>query len=395
MKQLSFFNFDQGFFLIEELFEAYEECRKNKRTTTSALDFEIDYEPALLKLCHEINTGSYQPDRMTTFILNEPVKREVFAADFRDRIVHHLVIKKLNPLFEKIFIYDSYACRTGKGTIFGIRRLDRFIRRCSRNYTRDCYVLKLDIQGFFMHIDRTILFNRLRDFIKRFYHHSNQSLLIDLCQKIINHDPTQNCKINGFKSDWDLLPRDKSLFHSPPHCGLPIGNLTSQIFANFYFNDFDHFIKKTLGLSYYGRYVDDFIIVHEEKEYLKNLVPKIKHFLFEHLRLTLHPKKIYLQHFSKGVPFLGAFIKPHRIYTQRRNTGRFYEAIRKQNTVIKNRAPTKEDQNNFLRTMNSYLGMMKHYRTYRLRGKALATLVKPWWTYTRTSSCLHKVMLVP
>jgi len=131
---------------IEELFQAYIKCRRYKRNTANAVAFEIDYESNLVALCEEINNGTYQPGRSITFIVERPVKRENFAADFRDRVVHHLIINKLNPLFEKEFIRDSYACRISKGTHFGIQRINRFIRQCSQNYTQDCYVLKLDIK---------------------------------------------------------------------------------------------------------------------------------------------------------------------------------------------------------------------------------------------------------
>ena len=135
---------------LADLFAAYADCRRNKRRTMNALAFEVDYERELIALHEDINTGIYQPRRSIAFVVDKPVKREIFAADFRDRVVHHLIINKLNPLLEKEFIYDSYACRAGRGTHFGIQRIDRFIRQSSLNYTTDCYVLKLDIQGFFV-----------------------------------------------------------------------------------------------------------------------------------------------------------------------------------------------------------------------------------------------------
>jgi hypothetical protein len=362
-----------------ELFDAYYSCRSNKRNTINALAFELDYESNLIALCHTINSGDYYPGKSIAFIVNKPVTREIFAADFRDRVVHHWLINKLNPLFEKQFINDSYACRIGKGTHFGVKRLNGFIKSCSKNYTTDCYILKLDIQGFFMHINRTILFEKLHDFIERYYKEHDKSLVLDLCQKIIFNDPTKNCIIKGNKSNWNDLPHNKSLFHSPKDCGLPIGNLTSQVFANFYMNAFDHFIKKELGINYYGRYVDDFVIVHPDKAYLKSLLPVITNFLQSQLQLTLHPKKIYLQHYSKGVQFLGTVIKPNRIYIANRTKGNFYAAIQKQNAVVQNKKPNNAEQHQFLSSMNSYLGIMKHYKTYRLRKKMLFKNLSGWW----------------
>ena len=271
MQQLSLFDLLQDLkprLELAELFEAYQACRSNKRRTRNALAFEVDYETNLINLCADINEGRYQPGKSIAFIVNKPVKREIFAADFRDRVVHHLVVSKLNPLFEKAFIYDSYACRVGKGTHFGIRRVDSFIRQCSQQYSKDCYVLKLDIKGFFMHINKSLLYQQLQDFIEQKYLAADKELLLELCEKIIFYEPTQQCIIKSKRSAWQGLPPDKSLFYSAPQCGLPIGNLSSQVFANFYMNSFDHYLKHELGIRYYGRYVDDFILVHEDKELL-------------------------------------------------------------------------------------------------------------------------------
>lgn len=371
---------------LHELFEAYFECRRNKRNTANALAFEVDYERHLIDLWQDINAYRYSPGKSIAFIVDKPVRREIFAADFRDRVVHHLLIRKLNPLFEKTFITDSYACRVGKGTHFGVQRIDRFIRRCSQNYTQDCYILKLDIQGFFMSIHKDILWTKLQAFINAHYHRADKNLLLALCRKIIDNDPTRHCVIKGQTSDWQDLPATKSLFHSPVRRGLPIGNLTSQIFANFYLNSFDHYVKHTLGVQYYGRYVDDFIVVHPEQEFLRSLVPKLRDFLKTTLALTLHPKKIHLQHFSKGVPFLGTIIKPGRIYIAKQTKGNFYAAIQKHNQVVQTAKPSKIERNACLSSLNSYLGILKHYKTYRLRKCMLAKNLSPWWWHSMSLS---------
>jgi len=391
--QLSLFGIPQPKIALQELFEAYFSCRANKRNTANAIAFEVDYESNLVKLCEEINNGAYQVGRSIAFIVNKPVTREIFAADFRDRVVHHLIINKLNPLFEKQFINDSYSCRTGKGTHFGIQRIDKFIRQCSANYTQDCYILKLDLQGFFMSINKQILFKKLTEFINTKYNEPDKPLLIGLCCKTIFNDPTKNCIIKGKRSNWDDLPNNKSLFHSPPNCGLPIGNLTSQVFANFYMDTFDHYIKHDLGIRYYGRYVDDFVIVHQSKEYLKELMQKLTSFLHSTLQATIHPKKIYLQHYSKGVKFLGTVILPNRIYIANRTKGNFYNAIEKQNQIARNHKPTKEEQQAFQSSMNSYLGIMKHYKTYKLRKQMLfKNLSGWWWNYVYLSGGICKFL---
>jgi len=267
----------------------------------------------------------------------------------------------------------------GKGTHFGIQRVDKFIRQCSANYTKDCYILKLDLQGFFMSINKSILFTKLEQFIKEKYHAPDKDLITKLCKQIIFNDPTKNCIIKGKRENWNELPDKKSLFHSKPNCGLPIGNLTSQVFANFYMDSFDHFVKHDLKIRYYGRYVDDFVIVHKDKEYLKKVISKLSEYLQTELNVTIHPKKIYLQHYSKGVKFLGTVILPNRIYIANRTKGNFYNAIKKQNQIARAHKPTKEVQQAFQSSMNSYLGIMKHYKSYKLRKEMIFKNLSGWW----------------
>ncbi|MDD5197924.1 MAG: RNA-directed DNA polymerase [Candidatus Gracilibacteria bacterium] len=369
---------------IHELFEAYYECRRNKRGTANALAFELDYESSLLALYTEVQNGTYRVGKSIAFIVDKPVKREIFAGDFRDRVIHHYIIRKLNPVFEKLFIHDSYSCRVGKGTLFGIRRIDRFIRQATANYTKDAHVLKLDIQGFFMNIDRTILLSQIRNIIDTKYSSDDAEELFWLCTKVVQNDPTKNCTIKGRREGWVGLPRSKSLFFSAPGVGLPIGNLTSQIFANLYLHELDIFVKKELKIRYYGRYVDDFVLVHEDSEYLKESIVLIRTFLSEHLRLELHPKKIHFQHASKGVAFLGAYIKPWRIYVGKRMKGSFFETIEEINRMIVGDTGILQDrktQKLFLSNINSYLGLMRHYDSFTIRKKLLFSLHASFWNH--------------
>jgi hypothetical protein len=220
-----------------------------------------------------------------------------------------------------------------------------------------------------------------------------QIILYLICKTIFN-DPTQKCIIKGIRSDWHGLPQTKSLFHAKPGCGLPIGNLTSQLFGNIYLNDFDHFVKRDLKIKNYGRYVDDFILIHKDKDYLRSLIPAMKEYLNKNLKLELHPNKIYLQHFSKGVKYLGAVIKPHRIYIAKRTNGNFYEAIEKQNQIVRDHKPGREEQENFLSSMNSYLGILKHYKTYKFRKQILFRYLSAWWwNYVYLSGGIQKFVL--
>jgi len=379
--------------LLIDIFNAYYDARKNKRNTLNALNFEMDYEHNLFQLYEEIISGKYKIKPSICFINFSPVQREIFAADFRDRVVHHLIYNYISPIFEKTFINDSYSCRKGKGTHYGIKRIDKFIRSCSENYHKDCYILKLDIRGYFMSINRKLLYRTVYNTLLKYGNNletqSHMSLnfdlllILDLMKQIIFNDPTNNCLIKGKKIDWDGLPKTKSLFYANADCGLPIGNLTSQLFGNVYMNEFDHFVKKELDIKYYGRYVDDFVIVHRDKNYLKMLVPIIRNYLYENLTIELHPKKIYLQHFSKGVQFLGVIIKPYRIYVSKRTKGNFYEMIHKWNNIInKKNCLSKEEKHKFLCSVNSYLGIMKHYKTGNLRSKIIFEKTdKRFWEY--------------
>lgn len=381
MQQLNLFSDIDRDKITLDLFQAYFDARKNKRNTINALAFEKHLEANLFALANEIIERKYTPKPSICFVVDKPVKREIFAADFRDRVIHHFIFNYISPIFEKTFINDSYSCRKGKGTHYGIKRIDHFIRSCSNNYSKDCYILKLDIKGYFMAMNKTLLFDKVKNELVR---NKNKvdfdlKLVLYLIEKTIFNDPKENCIIKGKKEDWSGLPQTKSLFHSQPNCGLPIGNLTSQLFGNIYMNEFDHWVKRELHIKHYGRYVDDFVLIHQSKEYLQSVLPTLSTFLLSTLQLTLHPDKIYLQHYIKGVKYLGAVIKPHKTYIANRTKGNFYNAIEKQNQIARNHKPTKEEQHAFQSSMNSYLGILKHYKTYKLRKKIIKEKLSAWW----------------
>ena len=366
---------------LTDLFLAYYDARRNKRNTINALAFEMNYESNLLSLYDEIVSRKYNIKQSICFINFSPVQREIFAADFRDRVIHHLIYNYISPIFEKTFINDSYSCRKGKGTHYGIKRIAKFVRSCSQNYRKDCYILKLDIRGYFMAMKRTLLFEKTKKVLgqNKGKLSFDLDLILYLIEKVIFNDPTKNCIIKGKKSDWNGLPKTKSLFYANKNCGLPIGNLTSQLFGNVYMNEFDHYVKKELGIKHYGRYVDDFVLIHPDRNYLKLILPVIDEYLKTKLHLEMHPKKIYLQHFSKGVQFLGTIIKPHRIYIANRTKGNFYEAIEKQNIIARDHIPTKDEIEDFIASMNSYLGILQHYKTYKMRKKMIFKNLSAWW----------------
>lgn len=315
------------------------------------------------------------------FIVNKPVKREIFAAHFRDRVIHHLLFNYIVSFFEKEFLSDAYSCRKNKGVHYGVKRLNHFINKCSADYTKDAYILKLDIRSYFMSMNKSILFHQVKKVLikNKNYLEFDLKLVLSLLKETIYNDPKKNCIFKGNPASWEGLPPSKSLFHASENCGLPIGNLTSQLFGNVYLNEFDHWVKKQLKIKYYGRYVDDFFLVHHNKNYLKACIPKISNFLSQHLQLTLHPHKIYLQHFSKGVSFLGTVIKPYRIYIGNRTKGNFYLALQRFNALVNSRKPTDAELNSFCSVVNSYLGLLQHYNTYKLRKKMLQKELSGYW----------------
>ncbi|MDF1498686.1 MAG: RNA-directed DNA polymerase [Patescibacteria group bacterium] len=174
--------------------------------------------------------------------------------------IFQFIFNYISPIFERLFINDSYSCRVGKGTSYGIKRMDYFIRSCSKNYKKDCWILKMDIKGYFMSMDRNILYKKIESRLKTVKNADfDVDLILYLIRAVVFHNPTKNCVIRGAKDNWVGLPKSKSLFFAGKDKGFPIGNLTSQLFGNIYLNDLDCFVKYKLGFKYYGRYVDDFL----------------------------------------------------------------------------------------------------------------------------------------
>ena len=370
--------------LLFDLFQAYYDARRYKRNSINALEFEINYEQNLFQLYHNLKSGTYQIGRSVAFVVFNSVQREIIASPFRDRIIHHLVFNYINPIFEANFINDSYSCRVGKGTSYGIKRISHFVRSASSNYQKNCFILKLDLAGYFMSINQRQLYDKIKSYLLKNKKFSpfDLNLILRLIQKIIFHNYTDNCIIRGDGNNWRKLPANKSLFFVSSGFGLPIGNLTSQLFSNIYLYDFDHFIKMTLKFKYYSRYVDDFIIIDDNKDSLRAAMVSIKKYLVNNLILKLRPKKIYLQHCTKGVNFLGAIIKPQRIYIRNRTKNNFYLVIVKINGVLKNNNINKLKLLKILASINSYLGMTGQYKTYYLRRKILIRKLAPiFWYY--------------
>lgn len=353
----------------EDIFEAYFECRKKKRGKKTSLEFEMSYEAECVSLANEINNRTYEIGTSIAFFVQRPKKREVFAANFRDRVVHHWLALRLEPLFENLFIEDTYSCRKDKGTQYGIKCLKEKIEHLSNNYTEDCYVSKFDLQGFFMSIDKEILWTKLKHFIEENYKNTvDFDDVLWIAEKIVKHCPEKDCIKRSPESWWIGFPEDKSLFTCGEGKGLPIGNLTSQLFANFYMHEFDSMMIEKFGDGY-GRYVDDFFIIAKDKQEILNFINPMKKFLFERLHVKLHHKKMYLQHCSKGVKFIGGVVKQKRIYTGNETITNFSNAI---DDINKNyRKYTIED---IVCRLNSYFGFLRHTKSFNIRKRMFLKL---------------------
>lgn len=356
------------------ILEAYYDCRRNKRTTASAIVYEMDYESKLIALRDRINARTYQPGKSICFVVTRPRYREVFAASFEDRIVHHYIALRLEPLFELVFSPRTFNCRKEKGQLYGAKMLQADIMECSENYTTDCYIMKLDLKGFFMSIDKQMLADKLDRFIVEYYKGDDIEDLRYLAHVVIAHSPEKNCERHSPASFWDFLPPNKSLFTNGEGKGVAIGNLFAQLFANFLLNELDWYLE-VLGIKYHGRYVDDFYCIHKDKAVLLSAVPKTRAKLAE-LGLSLNDKKFYFQHYTKGVEFTGTVTKPYRVYSCNRTIANFVAAI-----LRLNNAKTIRQVRHAVCSINSYLGLLRHSNEYATRRKVLGMIDKRMFEY--------------
>lgn len=355
---------------LKDFIQAYYDCRKHKRNKINSLEFEINWEKNIIKLWRDVNTGYYSIGKSICFLVRRPKLREVFAADFRDRIVHHIIMQRLEPLFEDFFIDDTYNCRKGKGVLYGVKRLQQQITEAKLIFQGDCYIQKFDMSGFFMSIDKQLLLKMLLKFINSRYKGEDKEILINLVTLVVMNEPQKNCIFKTPRSEWKNLDSNKSLFGTNSY-GLPIGNLTSQWFANFYLSLFDlHMFYKYI---FYGRYVDDFyVITPNSKSVFKDCQNYLKKF-----HIILHPRKIYIQHFTKGVKFTGYVIKYNRIYIGNQIIKNIYNLI----ITYNNKQPTIPLCLKYIKSLNSYWGFLKQGMSYNLKIKLIKRILLNYFNY--------------
>ena len=295
---------------------------RGKRGKADVQEFSLRLMDNIFSLHNGLINKTYRHGGYQAFNICDPKPRNIHKANVRDRLLHHAIYRKLYPFFDKTFIADSYSCRIGKGTHKAINRFRSLAYKVNENNTRTCWVLKCDIRKFFASIDHKILMEILSQYIP------DQDIL-QLLSEVIN-----------------------SFYSIRPGTGLPLGNLTSQLFVNIYMNEFDQFVKHKLKARYYIRYADDFVIISNNRVRLEEFKTPIQDFLKSHLKLELHPEKVFIKTLTSGVDFLGWInFADHRVLR----------------TATKRRMFKKIGQITTNETLNSYLGLLKHGNTYKLK----------------------------
>lgn len=367
---------------FSSVIEAWIDCERNKRSSNSCVKFRWHAARDLYKLWIEMRSGTYKPLASMVFMITYPVLREVWAASFRDRVVHHWEYLRFGPVVERFFVDVgdcSMNCRKGYGSLRAVYTFQKAIYDYTEGYTRqDCYIVGGDFSNFFMSIDKDILWAGLEQLIMDEYEGDDKPALLYMMQTTLSHKGTENFYRKSPIEMWEKLPPRKSLFHM---AGLEIGNLPNQIWANFIgalFTIWIIFIKKIDGFIIF---VDDWRCLVRTEEEGRRLLREAAKFLAEKLHVTLHPDKIYLQHYTKGTKMVGAVVKPYRTYVSNRTRGHFITTMLKFNA----RAAATDEAGRVgmlaeLRSsINSYLGMMVHHRSYNVRRRVAEEHILPTW----------------
>jgi len=307
---------------VDNLLVAWREFLSGKRKRKDVEKFSLHLTDNIFSLHQELKSKTYQHSTYKAFKINDPKPRDIHKASVRDRLLHHAIYRVLYPLFDSKFIFDSYSCRREKGTHRAIDRFREYGRIVSKNHTKTAWVLKCDIRKFFANID-------------------HQTLLSIF-----------SCHVKDENTLW-LLGQIVGSFHTEGRLGfgLPLGNLTSQLLVNIYMNNFDQFMKRDLKVKRYIRYADDFVILHEDKAYLENILPKIAEFLEIHLKLSLHPDKVFIKTVVSGVDFLGWVHFPHHRIPRTSTKNRMFRNLSKKQSRA---------------TIDSYVGLLGHGNAFNL-----------------------------
>jgi len=362
-------------FCLQQVMSAYVACRKQKRAKVRTCFYEQRLLDNLINTTARLQAHTWQPKPPVVFIVKQPKMREVHAAQFEDRVVHHVLIAYLEPLLEQEFIFDAASNRKNKGTHFAVNRLQHFMRQ----HSGKGYFLQLDIRNFFNSINHDILLAQLDKKLFKWMRKGKISNALRqelswLSRIIIQANNTKDAIIRGHEDDFNHIPAHKRLINMPQGQGLPIGNLTSQFFANLYMNELDQFVKHQLKCKHYVRYVDDFVLCHSDKKQLVIWQQKIEAFLDSRLQLTLK-QQVVLAFMHNGCDFLGYVVKPYYKLIRKRVIGNFRQKImalqqamlvKKQRGCLINVAPALVKQ--LTQVCASYWGHFGQGDSYQLKG---------------------------
>lgn len=367
-----------------EVYECFWLCMEHKGNTIDAIRFEINAERECQRLLVELKNRSYRPSRSIVFISEKPVKREIFGAAFRDRVVDTIFAQRISPLLEKEYIDDNYSTRVGKGTLYGLHRVEQMIRERSENYTADCHVMKLDMQSYFMSLPKERAYRKFAALVRKFYRKSDVDWMCWLLKVVIYDRPELHCIRNSPKESWEGLPPNKSLFNSDGLHGLPIGKVISQMTALVFMNDLDHQITDSVWSTAvsYGHYMDDMVFVSCDLTLLEWIRDEIVDRWAEQNGVRRHPKKMYLQHYTKGLLFTGGMIMPGRTYISRRTLAACIDKIERYNRLAQAEEGYAERHiEEFTSVMNSYLGMMRHFASFNQVCRLMRRIGSEWFKY--------------
>lgn len=347
---------------LEHLFAAHKLAQLDNRYKRKVCAFTFSLEENLLRLRYELIQGRYIPRPYTYFTLHDPKTRSIAAPDFRDRIVQHALVSIIQPLFEKQFIYDSYACRTNKGTHLAVKQLKKFLMaaRSVHGKNTPIYVLQCDIRKFFQSMSWDILLAIIGKTVVCPKTFALIKTIVVTHQSVVTPQKTISPQLSLFISATNPVETCISVAN---RTGLPIGNLTSQLFANIYLNALDHFAKDRLQAHWYARYMDDFLIIHPNRTYLKELQDQIESFLKDDLHLSLHPKKLTIKNVSTGVPFVGYRIFYDHVLVRANTLRRIERNYRSKLKQVKNGVLTEQK---LAETKASIIGHLKHANSYGL-----------------------------
>ena len=354
---------------------AYLKAREEERGTPAQLELELHLESNIRDLAADLYARRWFPQPLDWFVNLDPTVREVFAPKFRDRVVSHVLFNLISPIFERYFIFDSFSCRKGKGTLVGIERLEHHLRSVTDNWRHEAYSLNYDIRAHFMSIVRTRLFDIIMATLEK--HEGRHPDLIDygftyylLSTFIIYKDPLDGCVYHGKPSLIRLVQPGKSLRDQQPGIGIPIGDVMNQLCSNIYLNELDQFIKRVLKIRNYVRYVDDGKCLHRSYAYLEYCREAIEQFLTENLMLNLHPDKTTITSVYDTMLFLGAAIKPYRRLASDMAVRRFRKAVGEMDGKV---ATEDYDTRNLLSRLNSHLGYFSHFDERKMLDRTLSS----------------------